>query len=124
MKRQVAGLLTAAMLLSLVGCSKESEETKKNLALGAVSVAASAVSGTEDIDFDKLTEEQRNDIEFVNKGFKNDCTRVALSRECVKKFGTGYLSFMRPQYEGPEEENGTDKLYFDNKDMIFKLREE
>lgn len=29
MKRQVAGLLTAAMLLSLVGCSKESEETKK-----------------------------------------------------------------------------------------------
>ena len=28
-----------------------------------------------------------------------------------------------PQYEGPEEENGNDMIYFDNKDMLFKLRE-
>lgn len=37
-----------------------SEETKKNLALGAVSVAASAVSGTEDMDFDKLSDAMEN----------------------------------------------------------------
>ena len=29
MKRQIAGMLIIATLLSLVGCAKESEETKK-----------------------------------------------------------------------------------------------
>ena len=27
---------------------------------------------------------------------------------------------MRPQYEGPEAENGNGKVYFDNREMLFK----
>ena len=26
---------------------------------------------------------------------------------------------MRPQYEGPDKENGNGKIYFDNKEMLF-----
>ena len=76
------------------------------------------------LDFDKLPEDKREDINFINAGFKNDAQRIAYSRECVRKYGIGYLSFMVPKYEGPEEENGTDKIYFDNDEMLFKLREE
>lgn len=76
-----------------------------------------------DIDFSLLPEDKKDDIDYINLGFKNDCQRIAFDRECVKKYGTGYLSFMRPQYEGPEEENAG-KIYFDNTDMLFKMREE
>lgn len=73
------------------------------------------------VDFDKLPEDKKEDVDFINQGFKNDCQRIARTRECVLKYGTGYLSFMRPQYEGPEEENkGT--IYFDNKEMLFMKR--
>ena len=75
-----------------------------------------------DIDFDKLPEEKKEDIDFINLGFKNDCQRIARTRECIQKYGTGYVSFMRPQFEGDDKDNGNDKVYFDNKDMIFKKR--
>ena len=45
---------------NLIDADNMSEETMKNLALGAVSVAASAVSGTEDKDFDKLLDAMEN----------------------------------------------------------------
>lgn len=72
------------------------------------------------INFDKLPEDKKEDIDFINLAFKNDCQRIARTRECVQKYGTGYISFMRPQYEGPETENGNGKVYFDNREMIFK----
>lgn len=72
------------------------------------------------INFDKLPEDKKEDIDFINLAFKNDCQRIARTRECVQKYGTGYISFMRPQYEGPEEENGNGKVYFDNREMLFK----
>ena len=72
------------------------------------------------VDLDKLPEDKKNDIDYINEGFKNDCQRIARTRECVLKYGTGYISFMRPQYEGPEEENGNGKVYFDNREMLFK----
>ena len=78
---------------------------------------------TVSVDFDKLPEDKKLDVEFINNGFRNDCKRIAFTRDCIKKYGTAYVSFMRPQYEGPEEENGNDMIYFDNKDMLFKLRE-
>ena len=71
------------------------------------------------INFDKLPEDKKEDIDFINLAFKNDCQRIARTRECVLKYGTGYISFMRPQYEGPEKENGNGKIYFDNKEMLF-----
>lgn len=71
------------------------------------------------VDLDKLDEDKKDDIDFINEGFKNDCQRIARTRECVQKFGTGYISFMRPQYEGPEDKNGNDKVKFDNKEMLF-----
>ena len=71
------------------------------------------------VDLDKLPEDKKDDIDYINLGFKNDCQRIARTRECVLKYGTGYISFMRPQYEGPEKENGNDKIYFDNKEMLF-----
>ena len=71
------------------------------------------------VDLDKLPEDKAADIDYINLGFKNDCQRIARTRECVKKYGTGYVSFMRPQYEGLEEENGNGKIYFDNKEMLF-----
>lgn len=75
------------------------------------------------VDLDKLPDDKKEDIEFINLGFKNDCQRIARTRECVQKYGTGYISFMVPQYEGPEKENGNGKVYFDNKEMLFKLVE-
>lgn len=76
-----------------------------------------------EIDFDKLPEDKKEDVDFINEAFRNDSLKIACTRDCVKKYGTGYISFMRPQYEGSEEENGNDKIYFDNTDTIFKLRE-
>lgn len=75
-----------------------------------------------DIDFDKLPEDKKDDVDFINQGFKNDCQRIAHTRDVIKKYGTAYLSFMRPQYEGKNEDNGTDTIYFDNKEMIFMKR--
>ena len=72
------------------------------------------------VDLDKLPEDKKNDIDYINEGFKNDCQRIARTRDCIKKFGTGYVSCMRPQYEGPDKENGNGKVYFDNKEMLFK----
>lgn len=71
------------------------------------------------VDLDKLPEDKKEDLKYINLGFKNDCQRIARTRECIQKYGTGYISFMRPQYEGPEEENGNDKIYFDNEEMLF-----
>lgn len=72
-----------------------------------------------DIDFEKLPEDKKDDLDFINEGFKNDCQRIARTRPCITKYGTGYVSFMRPQYEGPEDKNGTDTICFDNEATIF-----
>ena len=72
------------------------------------------------IDLDKSPEDKKEDIDYINLAFKNDCQKIARTRECVQKYGTGYISFMRPQYEGSEEENGNGKVYFDNREMLFK----
>ena len=74
------------------------------------------------IDLDKLPEDKKEDIDFINLGFKNDCQRLARTRDIVKKYGIAYISFMRPQYEGEEKDNGNDKVYFDNKEMLFMKR--
>lgn len=74
------------------------------------------------VDLDKLPEDKKEDIDFINKGFSNDCQRIARTRECVKKYGTGYLSFLRPQFEGKEKDNGNDKVCFDNNEMLFIKR--
>lgn len=74
------------------------------------------------VDFDKLPEDKREDVDFINMGFKNDCQHIAKTRECILKYGTGYISFMRPQFEGDEKDNGNDKIYFDNKEMLFMKR--
>ena len=71
------------------------------------------------VDLDKLPNDKKDDVDFINEGFKIECQRIARTRECVQKFGTGYISFMRPQYEGPEDKNGNDKVKFDNKEMLF-----
>ena len=71
------------------------------------------------VDLDKLPEDKVTDIDYINLAFKNDCKRIASTRDCVKKFGTGYISFMRPQYEGSDKENGNGKIYFDNREMLF-----
>lgn len=73
------------------------------------------------IDLSKLPEDKREDVKFINEGFSNDCQRIARTIDCIKKYGTGYVSFIRPQYEGPKEENDG-IIYFDNKDMLFKKR--
>ena len=73
------------------------------------------------IDLDKLPEDKKTDVDFINDGFKNDCQKIARTRDCIQRYGTAYISFMRPQYEGPKEENkGT--IYFDNDEMIFVKR--
>ena len=72
------------------------------------------------VDLDKLPDDKKEDLDYINQGFSNDCQRIARTRECIKKFGTGYVSFMRPQYEGPDKENGNGKVYFDNREMLFK----
>ena len=74
------------------------------------------------VDFDKLSEDKQKDINFVNTGFHNDAKRLARMTESVRKYGTGYISFLRPQYEGPEEENGNEYMYFDNERMLFVER--
>ena len=74
------------------------------------------------VDLDKLPEDKKEDIDYINLGFKNDCQKIARTRECILKFGTGYISFMRPQYEGDEKDNGNGTIYFDNKEMLFKKR--
>ena len=74
------------------------------------------------VDFDKLPEDKKEDVDFINEGFKNDCQKIARTRECVLKYGTAYISFMRPQYEGDEKDNGNEKIYFDNKEMLFMKR--
>ncbi len=74
------------------------------------------------VDLDKLPEDKKQDLDFINEGFKNDCQRLARNMDCVKKFGTGYISFMRPQFEGKKEENGNAFVYFDNKEMLFKKK--
>ena len=73
---------------------------------------------TVSVDLNKLPEDKRDDIDFINAGFRNDCQRVAKTRDCIKKYGTGYIAFLRPQYEGPAEEN-KGPIYFDNKEMLF-----
>lgn len=75
------------------------------------------------LDFDKIPEDKRNDVDFINWNFKNDIKIAARNRKCVQKYGTGYISFIRPQFEGDEKNNGTDKIYFDNKEMMFMKRE-
>lgn len=75
------------------------------------------------IDFDKLPEDKKDDVDFINAGFKNDCQKIANTRDCIRKYGTGYIAFMRPQYEGSEEQNGNGKIYFDNEYMLFKIKE-
>lgn len=74
------------------------------------------------VELDKLPEDKKDDVDFINLGFKNDCQRIARTRECVQKYGTAYISFMRPQYEGDEKDNGNEKVYFDNKEMLFMKR--
>ena len=76
------------------------------------------------VDLDKLPEDKKEDVRYINQGFKNDCQRIAYTRDVVKKYGSGYLSFMRPQYEGEEKDNGNDKIYFDNKEMLFMKKPE
>lgn len=71
------------------------------------------------VDLDKLPEDRKNDLDYINEGFRNDCQKIAKTRECIQKFGTGYISFMRPQYEGSDKENGNANIYFDNKEMMF-----
>ena len=74
------------------------------------------------VDLDKLPEDKKEDIDYINQGFKNDCQRIARTRDCIKKFGTGYVSFMRPQFEGDEKDNGNGKIYFDIKEMLFLVK--
>ena len=74
------------------------------------------------VDLDKLPEDKQDDVDFINQGFMNDCQRIAKTRDIIKKYGTGYVSFMRPQFEGDDKDNGNDKFYFDNKEMLFMKR--
>lgn len=74
------------------------------------------------VDLDNLPEDKKEDLDFINQGFKNDCQKLARTRTCVQKYGTAYISFMRPQYEGDEKDNGNEKVYFDNKEMLFVKR--
>lgn len=75
-------------------------------------------------DFDKLPKEKQADIDFINQGFKNDIKKMAFNTTSIKKYGTGYISFVRPQYEGPDDENGNEYIYFDNNESQFKLRKD
>ena len=76
---------------------------------------------TVSVNLDKLPENKKEDVDFINEGFKNDCQRIVKTRDCIKKYGTGYISFMRPQYEGKAEDN-KGIIYFDNKEMLFKKK--
>lgn len=74
------------------------------------------------VDLDNLPEDKKDDVDFVNLGFKNDCQKLAHNIPCIQKYGTAYISFMRPQFEGDEKDNGNEKIYFDNKEMLFMKR--
>lgn len=74
------------------------------------------------LDFDKIPEEKKDDVDYINWNMKQDMRNLIRTRKCVQKYGTAYISFMRPQYEGKEEDNGTDKIYFDNTEMMFMKR--
>ena len=74
------------------------------------------------VDLENLPDDKKEDLDYINLGFKNDCQKLARTRECVQKYGTAYVSFMRPQFEGDEKDNGNDKVYFDNKEMLFMKR--
>ena len=74
------------------------------------------------VNLDELPEDKKEDIDFINEGFSNDAQSLARTRDCIIRYGTGYLSFLRPQYEGPAEENGNGKVYFDNNEMLFKIK--
>ena len=74
------------------------------------------------VELENLPDDKKEDLEYINLGFKNDCQKLARTRECVQKYGTAYISFMRPQFEGDEKDNGNDKVYFDNKEMLFVKR--
>ena len=72
------------------------------------------------VDLDKLPEDKKEDLNYINQGFFNDCQRIARTRECIKKFGTGYVSFMRPQFERDEKDNGNDKIWLsDNIPAVY-----
>lgn len=75
-----------------------------------------------DIDLSQLPEDKKEDLNFINQAFKNDCQRIAHTRDVIKKYGTAYISFMRPQFEGDEKDNGNEKVCFDNKEMLFIKR--
>lgn len=77
---------------------------------------------TVDFDLTALPEDKKTDLDYINKRLHDSLVRKALSTKSVQKYGTGYISFVRPQYEGSDEENGNEDLYFDNHDMVFKLR--
>ena len=77
---------------------------------------------TVNVDLDKLPEDKKQNLDFINEGFKNDCQNLARNMKCIQKYGTGYISFMRPQFEGDEKDNGNEKIYFDNKEMLFMKR--
>lgn len=72
-----------------------------------------------DVKLDELPEDKKEDVDFINAGFRNDCQKIARTRDVLKKYGTGYISFMRPQFEGEEKDNGNGTIYFDNKEMLF-----
>ena len=74
------------------------------------------------IDLDKIPKDKKDDLDFINKSFANDCRAIAKIRDCIQRFGTGYISFMVPVYEGEEKDNGNNKIYFDNKQMLFAFR--
>ena len=74
------------------------------------------------IDLNKLPEDKKEDLKFINLGFSADCQKIAKTRECIQKYGSAYIAFMRPQYEGEEKDNGNEKIYFDNKEMLFMKR--
>lgn len=77
---------------------------------------------TVDFDLTALPSDKKTDLDYINKRLHDDLVRKALSTKSIQKYGTGYISFARPQYEGPDEENGNEDLYFDNNEMLFKLR--
>lgn len=40
------------------------------------------------VDLDKLPEDKKTDVNFINEGFQNDVRRMALATPSVKKYGT------------------------------------
>ena len=41
------------------------------------------------VDLDKLPEDKKEDLDYINKGFSNDCQRIARTRECILQYGRG-----------------------------------